>query len=43
MGCRQTLPWDYFPLARDPLAIGGKLQMELHPGIIAGQAANVER
>jgi hypothetical protein len=27
---------DYFLFARHPLAIGGKLQMELHPDIIAG-------
>jgi len=30
-------PYLGFPLARHPLAIGGKLQMELHPDIIAGQ------
>jgi len=24
--CRQTLPWDYFPLARHPPTIGAKCQ-----------------
>jgi N-acyl-D-aspartate/D-glutamate deacylase len=32
-----SYPWDYFTVVRDPLAIGGKLQMEFHPDIIAGQ------
>jgi len=32
---RQLLPWDYFRIARDPPAIAGKLQMELHISYIS--------
>jgi hypothetical protein len=28
-GSRQTLPWDYFPLARDPPAIGRQVGVSI--------------
>jgi hypothetical protein len=33
MGCRRTLPWDYFLLARDPTKRGGDRQLEI-PGYL---------